>query len=60
MLFKGLSWFSFFGDTGFLEEQKCRMKTAFLHISAQSYIYILLHHDPTHTAAKPYTMKGFV
>ena len=24
------------------------------------HLYFLLHHNPTHTAAKPYTMKGFV
>ena len=24
------------------------------------HLYFLLHHDPTHTAAKPYIMKGFV
>ena len=24
------------------------------------HLYFLLHHDPTHTAAQPYTMKGFV
>ena len=24
------------------------------------HLYFLLHHTPTHTAAKPYTVKGFV
>ena len=24
------------------------------------HLYFLLHHDSTHTAAKPYTMQGFV
>ena len=58
---RGFLVFSFLSDTGPLEEQKCRMKTAFLHIPAQLYIYIFCFpHDPTHFAAKPYTVKGFV
>ena len=24
------------------------------------HLYFLLHHNPTHTDAQPYTMKGFV
>ena len=24
------------------------------------HLYFLLHHDPTHIAAQPYTVKGFV
>ena len=41
--------FLFFSDTGSLEEQKCRMKTAFLHISAQPYIYIFCFTTTLHT-----------
>ena len=39
----------FLSDTGALEEQKCRMKTAFLHISTQPYIYIFSFITTLHT-----------
>ena len=39
----------FLSDTGALEEQKCRMKTAFLHISTQPYIYIFCFITTLHT-----------
>ena len=35
-----------------LEEQKCRMKTAFLHISAQHYIYIFCFPTTLHTSTR--------
>ena len=39
----------FLNDTDFLEEQECRMETAFLHIPAQSYIYIFCFTTTLHT-----------
>ena len=39
----------FLSDTGSLEEQKCRMRTAFLHISDQPYIYIFCFMTTLHT-----------
>ena len=38
-----------FSQRGSPEEQKCRMKIAFLHISAQSYIYIFCFTTTLHT-----------
>ena len=46
---RGFLGFSFLSDTGPLEEQKCRMKTAFLHISTQPYIYIFCFMTTLHT-----------
>ena len=60
ILFKGLSWFSFLGDTGFSDDQKQDENRVFAYFRPTLHLYFLLPHDPTHFAAKPYTVKGFV
>ena len=47
---QGVVLVSFLSDIGSLEEQKCRLKTAFLHISAQPYIYIFCFTTTLHTS----------
>ena len=39
-----------------MQDENC----VFAYFRPILHLYFLLHHNPTHTAAKPYTMKGFV
>ena len=50
----------FFGDTGFSDDQKQDENRVFAYFRPTLHLYFLLHHNPTHFAAQPYTMKGFV
>ena len=57
---RGFLVFSFLGDTGFSDDQKQDENRVFAYFRPILHLYFLLHHDPTHFAAKPYTVKGFV
>ena len=50
ILFKGLSWFFFSSTQVPSKSKKCRMKIAFLPISAQPYIYIFCFPTTLHTS----------
>ena len=60
ILFKGFLVFSFLSDTGFSDDQKQDENRVFAYFRSTLHLYFLLPHNPTHFAAKPYTMKGFV
>ena len=57
---RGFLGFSFLGDTGLSDDQKQDENRVFAYFRPILHLYFLLPHDPTHFAAKPYTVKGFV
>ena len=58
--FQGVVLVSFLSDTGFSDDQKQDENRVFAYSRPTLHLYFLLPHDPTHFAAKTYTVKGFV